>query len=288
MSTSNLNIANVGVSAPSGIVRFELPANPWRQAAADLINGARAWQCWGMLGWHDIRQRYRRSALGPFWITITMGITIGSIGVVFGALLGQNMHEFLPYVAAGNIVWALLSTMISEGCMAFINSEAVIKQVKLPHTLHIFRLVWRSLIIFGHNIWVFVATAILFALWPTNYIWWAILGMTLVMLNGIWMVLFLAIVSARFRDIPLVAGSALQLLYLTTPIIWHPDSLRGRHSFVFEYNPLYHLLELVRAPLLGHAPTLANWTVGIAFALLGWGVAFSIFARYRWRIAYWV
>lgn len=268
--------------------RLELPASAWRQAAVDITAGALAWQSWGTLGWHDIRQRYRRSMIGPFWITITMGVTIGSIGLIFGTIFGQDQHTFLPFVTAGTIVWTMLATMITEGCTVFVNAESIIRQIKLPYSMHVFRMVWRTLIVFAHNIWVFVAVVVLFAAWPNSTMWLAIPGFFLIVINGIWMALTLAIFCARFRDIPLIVTSALQLLYLTTPIIWLPDSLRGQHSFIYEYNPLYHLLELVRAPLLGQSPTLVNWEVGIILALFGWAFGFVVFARYRWRIPYWI
>ena len=268
--------------------RLELPASPWRQASSDIASGALSWHSWGMLGWHDIRQRYRRSTIGPFWITITMGVTVGSIGLIFGTLFGQDMHQFLPFVAAGTIVWALLSTLIIDGCTTFVSSEPIIRQIKLPYSIYIFRMVWRNLIIFAHNIWIFVATAVLFAVWPNEMTWLVFPGLLLALINGVWIALTLAVFSARFRDIPLIVTSALQLLYLATPIIWLPNSLRGQHTYLYEYNPLYHLLELVRAPLLGHSPTLTNWTVGVVLALLGWTFSFVVFARYRWRIPYWI
>jgi homopolymeric O-antigen transport system permease protein len=275
-------------SEVESLYRLELPASRWQMAAVDIKMGVCAWQSWVMLGWHDIRQRYRRSTLGPFWITITMGITIGSIGLIFGVLLGQDMHEFLPYVAAGNIVWALLSTLITDGCTTFVTSEQIIKQIKLPYSIHIFRMTWRSLIIFAHNIWVFVAAAVLFEVWPNKFTWLVIPGFILVVINGVWIALFLAIVCTRFRDIPLIVTSALQLLYLATPIIWRPSSLGSRHSYIYEYNPLYHLLELVRAPLLGQSPALVDWTAAIGLAVLGAALAFVLFARFRWRIPYWI
>jgi homopolymeric O-antigen transport system permease protein len=289
LTTMDLNAPGSPMKVPStAAYRLELPANPWRQAAADIKSGALAWQSWGMLGWHDIRQRYRRSTLGPFWITITMGVSIGSIGLIFGTLFGQDLHYFLPFVAAGNIVWALLSSLLTDGCAAFVSSEPIIRQIKLPYSMHIFRVVWRNLIILAHNIWVFVATVILFAAWPNSATWLAIPGLVLIVINGSWVALILGLISARFRDIPLIITSMLQLLYLATPIIWLPDSMRGKHSYVYEYNPLYHMIELIRAPLLGHAPTLANWGVGIALALVGWALTYVLFARFRWRIPYWI
>jgi ABC-type polysaccharide/polyol phosphate export permease len=44
------------------------------------------WQLWSMLGWNDIHQRYRRSALGPFWITISMAIFIVLLGFIYSKL----------------------------------------------------------------------------------------------------------------------------------------------------------------------------------------------------------
>jgi len=208
--------------------------------------------------------------------------------LIFSALMGQKIDEFLPFFAAGNIIWTLLSAIITEGCTTFVGSERIIRQIKMPYSIHIFRMLWRNLIVFAHNIWVFVATVVIYAVWPNSSIWLAVPGLILVVVNGVWIALILGLFCARFRDIPLIIASALQLLYLATPIIWLPNSLHGRHTFVFEYNPLYHLLELVRAPLLGHAPALVNWEVGIAIALLGWAFTFVMFARYRWRIPYWV
>ena len=288
---TDLNTVTNTTNAPSAAesnYRLQLPANPWRQGAVDIMNGARAWQSWGMLGWHDVRQRYRRSTLGPFWITIAMGVTIGSIGLIFGTLFGQDMHEFLPFVAAGTVVWALLSMIITEGCTTFVSSEQVIRQIKLPYSMHIFRMIWRNLIVFAHNIWVYAAAVVLFSAWPNSTIWLAIPGLLLVIVNGVWIGLLLALFCARFRDIPLIVTSALQLLYLATPIIWLPHSMRGRHAYIVELNPLYHLIELVRSPLLGHSPSLTSWAVGIGLATCGGALSFVMFARYRWRIPYWV
>lgn len=268
--------------------RLELPFDPRAAAARDLLEGLRAWESWGMLGWHDIRQRYRRSTLGPFWITITMGATIGPIGLIFGVLLGQNVTKFMPFVASGMIIWALLSTLLTDGCLVFTSSEQIIRQIKLPYSLHVFRMVWRTLIVFAHNIWVYVATIVIFAAWPGFNVLWAIPGLFLIVINGVWVSLLLALACARFRDIPLIVVSVLNLLYLATPIVWMPESLRGHHTFIYELNPLYHLLELVRAPLLGLAPDPINWEVGVGMAAVGWAVTFVIFARYRWRIPYWV
>jgi ABC-type polysaccharide/polyol phosphate export permease len=35
---------------------------------------------WNMLAWQDIKQRYRRSVIGPFWLTISTAIMVFSLG----------------------------------------------------------------------------------------------------------------------------------------------------------------------------------------------------------------
>src|SRR6266568_521897 len=91
-----------------------------RQAIADLVNGAHAWRVWSMMGWLDIRQRYRRSMIGPFWITLSMAVMIGTLGVVYSSLFKQEISEFVPYLAAGFCIWFLISAMITEGTMLFV------------------------------------------------------------------------------------------------------------------------------------------------------------------------
>jgi len=121
-------------------------------ASRDIAGAIRHYPLAGMLGWQDVRQRYRRSALGPFWLTISMGVMIGTIGVVFGSIFHSPMAEFLPFLATGLILWGFLSAVVTEGCMGFIGAEGIIKQLPIPLFVHILRMIWRNMIIFAHNI----------------------------------------------------------------------------------------------------------------------------------------
>jgi ABC-type polysaccharide/polyol phosphate export permease len=69
--------------------------------------------------------------------------------------------------------------------------------------------------------------------------------------------------------------------------MWHAEQLSDRVVFA-DINPFYHLIAIVRAPLLGQAPTATNWLVSLGVTVAGSVLAFALFARYRWRIAYWV
>ena len=101
-------IIDAAIEPAAPVVRITAAAVP-QQAFADLIGGARLYELWSRFAFHDIRQRFRRSVLGPFWLTLSMGIMVGAMGLVFSTLFQQDMGKTLPYIATGLIFWGLRS-----------------------------------------------------------------------------------------------------------------------------------------------------------------------------------
>ena len=264
-------------------------ADPSQAASTllDIVQGGRMYYLWGLLGWQDIRRRYRRSVLGPFWLTISMGVLVGAMGTLYGALLKIGVEDYLPFLAAGFIVWSLISGLIVDGCAAFTDAERIIKQAALPASVHVYRVAWRNLIIFAHNVVIFAVVAVIFSISPGWAGLAALPGLLLICLNGVWIGLMLGLVSARFRDIPQMVASVVQVMFFLTPIIWKPELLPERTP-VLDFNPFYHLVEIVRAPMLGRYPAPASWLGMLAMALGGWLLTLLVYRRYRWRLAYWV
>ncbi|HEY9133964.1 MAG TPA: ABC transporter permease [Dyella sp.] len=263
--------------------------SPTFVAIRDIAAAARRYSLVGMLGWQDVRQRYRRSALGPFWLTISMGVMIGTIGVVFGQIFQTAMKEYLPFLAAGMILWNFMSVVVMEGCTGFIAAEGIIKQLPIPLFVHILRMMWRNVLILLHNIVIF--PLVLLAVgrplgWEALI---AIPGFVLLAINLAWGALLLGVLCARYRDLPQIVGSALQVVYYLTPIMWMPGHLSQRAgAYLVDFNPIYHLISIVRSPLLNAMPTATDWWVSLALAVLGWFVAIALYGRYKRRIAYWL
>jgi len=263
--------------------------SPTVSALSDIAAATRRYSLVGMLGWQDVRQRYRRSALGPLWLTISMGVMIGTIGIVFGNIFKSPMTEFLPFIAIGIILWGFISTVITEGCTGFIVAEGIIKQLPIPLFVHILRMIWRNILILGHNIVIF--PIILIAVGKPLYLvaFLAIPGFLLLLVNLTWVALILALLCARYRDLAQIVGSVLQVVFYLTPIMWMPKNLpKATGIYLLDLNPVYHLLEIVRAPLLGDFPTTINWVVACSMALAGWLFAIALYGRYKRRIAYWL
>jgi ABC-type polysaccharide/polyol phosphate export permease len=263
------------------------PSPQLRLALKDIKDGLLSVYVWPMLGWQEIKQRYRRSVLGPFWLTISTGAMIAGIGLLYGRLFNQPVADYLSYLAVGFVVWILIASLINESCLVFISAEGFIKQVPLPFTVYIARLIWRNLIIFGHN---FLIVAIVLLLYRPSWSWQVLLapiGLVVIAVNGVWLGLLLGLLCARFRDIPQVVASLVQVAFFLTPVMWKPSML-GRHEWTVMWNPLFPFLEIVRAPLIGERLTPAIWGAALLITCMGYAVMLAFFARFRSRIAYWV
>jgi lipopolysaccharide transport system permease protein len=260
-----------------------------REATSDIVAASRNNHVALVFGWQDVAQRYRRSRVGAFWITISVAVMIGTLSFLFGTLFRTPLHEFLPFVAVGLILWTFIVAMINEGCTTFIDASGIILQVRLPFFTHIIRLAWRNLIILAHNAVILPIVFVIMQIMPSAD-WLLVLpGLALVLVNVIWMSLLLATLSARFRDITQAVQSLMQIVFFLTPIMWMPQSIAAHAPpAILQLNPFFHLIEIVRAPLLGHAPDPLNWLASIALAIVGWSVALLFFGRFRRRIPYWL
>jgi lipopolysaccharide transport system permease protein len=243
-----------------------------------------------LLASQDIKQAYRRSSVGPFWLTIGMAVQIVTMGLVFGLIFKTELREYLPFLATSIILWGLISTTINEGCMAFINAEAIIKQLRIPHFQHVFRVVWRNVATAGHNVIILPLLFLFFMVAPNLSIAALLPALVVLILNLTWVVWLLGMMSARYRDMPPIINSVVTIAFYVTPIMWYPklisnDSLA---HLLLGLNPLYHWVQIVRLPILGQWPTLENWGLALLSAGIGWIVTLLAYKKYKNMIAYWV
>jgi ABC-type polysaccharide/polyol phosphate export permease len=256
-----------------------LKARIARTISEEIVAGIRVWRVWGIMGWDDIRQRYRRSVLGPFWITLSTGIFILLLGIIYSRLFHMELEHYMPYLTVGYIVWGFISATVNDGCVAFIDPNRIIKQIKLPYSVYVLRMVWRNFIIFLHTIVIYIPVAIVFKVEPNLKMLLAIPGLMLVCVNLIWL--------TRYRDIQPIIGTAFQLGMFATPIMW-PISSLGDARIVAELNPAYHLIEITRAPMLGEFAGLHSWLAAIGLAIVGSVLATALMVRASRRIVFWL
>lgn len=262
--------------------------NKLNLALKDLYQGLRQWRLWTTLGWKDLRLRYRRSVLGPLWLTLSMAIMVAAFGFVYGVLFNIPLSEYLPYLALGLISWGFISGTISDGCNVFLAVGDTIKQMKLPYSVHVFRIVWRNIIIYCHNFIIFVIVALIFGLQFNLEMLWIFPAYLLLVWTSIWILILLGIICSRYRDVPPIVLSLLQVSFLATPILWKADRLTGDRYFIVAGNPFYHFIDIVRSPLLGQQPAMFSWIAALVFTAVGTLVCFLVFVQFRNRISYWL
>jgi ABC-type polysaccharide/polyol phosphate export permease len=256
-------------------------------ARRDLLNGLWKSWLWLALASQDIKLRYRGSVLGPFWITLSTIIMVAAMGLLYARLFNQPPETYLPFLSIGLVIWQFLSGVINEGCHTFLAAEGIIRQVPMPFSVHAYRVVCRNLFVLAHNLVIVPILIIIFSV-PVGWsVFLVVPGFFILAINGLWIGLILGMVSARYRDIPGIVGSLLQVVFLATPIFWSPDML-GRWKEWGELNPFFAAIDVVRAPLLGVKTAPHSWEILLLVTILGSICSFGIFARLRARIAYWI
>ena len=110
----------------------------------------------------------------------------------------------------------------------------------------------------------------------------------LLTINAVWVGILLGLVCTRFRDLNQVVSSLTQVAFFVTPIFWTPGQATGWRSLLVNLNPLYHLVDILRSPLLGHAPASISWIAAVGTALLGWSITLPLYNRFRGRLIYWM
>jgi len=259
----------------------------WQMAVRDLRTSFQRLGLAWSLAWHDVIARYRGSILGPFWITLSMGVMVLGIGLLNANLLRVPINEFLPFVALGIVFFGMITTTVNEGCETFVQARGILSQTALPMLTFVWRTVLRNLINLAHHLVIVVAVLAWFGVWRAAHPLVALLGLGLLVANASWLSLLAGITSARFRDVPQIVQSIMQFATFFTPVFWTPTRLAS-HGWILTFNPFYHLLEAVRAPLLGRPVAPHTYAILLAMAVLGWGVTFGVFARTRRRIVHYL
>jgi ABC-2 type transport system permease protein len=255
-------------------------------AAKDLASGFGLFELWMFLGWRDLRKHYSRSVLGPLWLTASMGVMILSLGILYSKIFKMEIDQYLPFLAIGFIIWSLVSGSLTGACHVYSSAAGFVRQMRLPLSTFAYKFVWTQLITFLHNFAIYVFVAIVFSISPG---WQALLvipAIAVISLNAFFAALILGPLCARFRDIPMIVASLVQVAFFLTPIIWHADQLSDRAALV-QWNPFYHFIEIVRDPLLGDTIRAGNWIAVGAVTIVHGLLAFAFFSRFRSRIAYW-
>lgn len=266
----------------------------FRAAWRDLARGFGQRELWWVLGLQDIKQRYRRSTLGPLWITIATGVMAVALGLLYSLLFQQDVAVFLPHVAVGLIIWSFISGCIKDGAEIFIENEGLVKQLPSALSVHVYRLVWRQFLFMAHNLVIWLVLLAVFRI-PVGWnVLLAIPAFALLIINGVWVTMFFGIIATRFRDVAPLLESLVQLAFYMTPIVWTTRTLKehggaiAERAKIAEINPLFHYLEIARGPMINEPVPAYHWWLVLGFTAAGILLTVCVMRQWRFRVSYWV
>jgi lipopolysaccharide transport system permease protein len=219
-----------------------------------------------------------------------MAIQIATIGVVFSLIFKTTNSNYLPFLSVSIVFWGYISSTITDACFAFISNEAMIKQLNLPFATYTNRVMWKNIVTLGHNLLIIIPVFLFFGQKITWSIFLIVPGLLLLGANLVWVSQLLATLSARYRDLPPIINSVIVITFYITPVMWYPELIGDSKlsHLLLGLNPVYHLLQIVRLPFLGEAPTLENWIVTLSLAIFGTLLAQRISLKTSHKIAYWL
>jgi len=238
--------------------------------------------------WLDTVCQYRRSRIGPFWETVNVLVTIGGLTLVYSAIFGGNLIAHIGYIGAGIIIWSAINAIITEGCQTFLRYRTLITTTNIDVEVYVARTVLRIFITFAHHLVIYILgiTLRIVPLSWTSLL--SLLGIALLFANGFWAVTVLAFICARFRDVQLIVRNLLQLAFFVTPVFWDYRQVATDHHFIFDFNILFHFLQIIREPLLGNVPSAESYLVVIAVTGVGSALAFLLRRRMQPKLAFFV
>jgi lipopolysaccharide transport system permease protein len=253
----------------------------------DWWNGTAEIGTWLPLAWYDISLRYRRSLLGPWWITISMGMMLLGLGPLYATLFGLPMRAYFPGVAIGMVFWNFMSTTLNDGSSVFIASSSYLKNSDMPISLFSWRCVARHVIQLLHHMVLYIPFAVWAGVPLTLQTLLFFPGLLLLVFNMHAAVIWIGMACARFRDVGQIVTSTMTFMTFLTPIIWSPDSLPERARMVLDL-PFAVWLALIREPLLGRAAEPRTWLIALAWTAVNAAIASVMFSCKRRQLVYWV
>jgi lipopolysaccharide transport system permease protein len=116
----------------------------------------------------------------------------------------------------------------------------------------------------------------------------AVIGFVLVVLNISWFALAFAALCARFRDMKQILASLIQLLFFLSPVLWIPNEMKGLGGRLLALNPIVHMLDVLRGPLIAEHFHLHSVLFLLVMGVAGWAFTLVFLAKVRRRIVHYV
>jgi len=254
----------------------------------DFLKSIYLYKFWLFLSYDDIQRQYRRTFLGPFWISLTTAIFIVFFSLIGSQIFHIDLNSYLPYFCCGHLLYLYIQQTIGDSCYTFISAAPFLKETNYPKFVFILRLFSKNIFLLLHNLPILALVLIIFNRNLNTNILLFFFNFLIVNFFVFWLCSILALAAARYRDLPMIIVNILQILVFFTPIMWQTNQISKQYYFIIELNPMAWLLILIRSPLLGHQIDLTIYLRVFIGSLFLMFFAIYLYAKNRKNILYWI
>lgn len=241
-----------------------------------------------IFAYNDIRQRYRRSFLGPWWITISTLILVATLSIIFSVVFKSSSNSYIGFLSIGIIIWRFIEMTLKDFCECFSKDSQMLKQININKSFFIYRTIIKNLIILVHNFVIIIFVIFIFDIKISYKLIFLLPGIILLINSLLWIGVIFSIICSRFKDFTEIITNLLQVIFYLTPIIWSTDIADGRYfDLLINLNPFYHMIELVRSPILS-SENYSSFIIVFIINMVGTFFSYFFFKKYENKIIFWV
>lgn len=252
--------------------------------AGDLRGSLQRPAFWAYGTWLDILTRYRRSFIGPLWMLAPPAMYMFGLGFFFGRVQQQPLVDFMAHLGLGFLVFRLVTQVVNDSSSVLQHHAAFIMDGNTRLTDYTLRTLFGSLVHFTIGAPLVLAVVILSGRFELAGVPMALLGLCFTVLTLVWISGLVALLGARYPDIHEFMGSLVLVAFVLTPILWDASTAPEgtAHGTLMRINPVYHFVEVVRAPLLGGTVEPLTYLYLAVMSVIGlplWWWAYGRFSR---------
>lgn len=255
----------------------------------DLYTGLKRHRLWCELAKLELKSNYQGSVLGVSWIVLALMIKVGMLSIVYSMVLDKDFSEYILFLALGVLTWSFISSTIINSAMIFRKAANFLMQMKLEHSIFVLQNIYKeSLILILYQLFAIPLVFVIKGESVVSLMWiWVFLGYIVIILIALFASFWIGWLSARYRDIQPVLNSMVMIIFLITPVLWPPPE-KFSDSLYFQLNPFYHLLELIRSPIIDGVVPALSWAVASAILIINVVLSILIYPKIKNKLVLWL
>lgn len=270
-------------TVPFELFQKRLVHFPVTRGLRDFRGALERFPLWRLLAFFDLQRGHARTRLGIFWHSLSFFLVVAALGYMYSAIFGRPRDLYVPYLAAGFLAWRFISLVIVDALQVFIRYRGFLTQIPMPMTVFVFRNACYHFYLLGLNAIAFVAILFAFGIVPEPDPLLLPLGVGLLATTAVGVTTLLAIAGVFLPWTQSLLPPIVNLTFFVTPILWMPGMLVGfgevgvgagldtstdARSAIVMWNPIYHMIEVVRGPLIGYQIAQVSWWFASAICAL--------------------